>query len=75
MTSSVRERTRPAPRDPAGDTPRQRSSAVGRTIALVGVDNVAVIDLPDALMIVDRAHAQDVRTIVGRMEREHPDLT
>ncbi len=35
MTSSVRERTRPAPRDPAGDTPRQRSSAVGRTIALV----------------------------------------
>jgi mannose-1-phosphate guanylyltransferase len=50
-------------------------SETGRTIALVGVDNVAVIDLPDALMIVDRAQAQDVRTIVGRMERDHPDLT
>jgi cell division protein FtsQ len=35
MTSSVRERTRPVPRDPADGRPRQRPSAAGRTIALV----------------------------------------
>lgn len=37
MTSSVRERTLPAAGDPAGGRPRQRPSAVGRTIALVTV--------------------------------------
>ncbi len=50
-------------------------SETNRTIALSGVDNLAVIDLDDALMIVDRARAQDVRAIVTRIEREHPNLT
>jgi mannose-1-phosphate guanylyltransferase len=50
-------------------------SETGRTVALVGIDNLAVIDLPDALMIVDRAHAQDVRALVARMEQDYPDLT
>ncbi|MEZ4532753.1 MAG: sugar phosphate nucleotidyltransferase [Thermomicrobiales bacterium] len=46
-----------------------------RPVALVGVSNLAVIDLEDTLMIVDRASAQDVRAIVSKMERERPDLT
>jgi mannose-1-phosphate guanylyltransferase len=46
-----------------------------RPIALVGVQNIAVIDLPDALLIVDRNKAQDVRAIVSKLERERPDLT
>ncbi|HET9659912.1 MAG TPA: sugar phosphate nucleotidyltransferase [Thermomicrobiales bacterium] len=50
-------------------------SETGRTVALVGIDNLAVIDLPDALMIVDRTHAQDVRALVARMEQDYPDLT
>jgi mannose-1-phosphate guanylyltransferase len=50
-------------------------SETGRTLALVGVDNIAVIDLDDALLVVDRAHAQDVRAVVAKMEREHPHLT
>jgi mannose-1-phosphate guanylyltransferase/mannose-6-phosphate isomerase len=50
-------------------------SETGRTVALVGTDNLAVIDLPDALLIVDRTHAQDVRKLVARMEQEYPDLT
>ena len=35
-----------------------------RPVALVGVHNLAVIDLEDALMIVDRDNAQQVRAIV-----------
>ncbi len=46
-----------------------------RVVALVGVQNLAVIDLPDALLIVDREHAQDVRGIVAKIERDRPDLT
>lgn len=46
-----------------------------RPVALVGVQNLAVIDLDDALMIVDRDHAQNVRAIVAKMERNRPDLT
>ena len=50
-------------------------SETTRTIALVGLDNIAVIDLDDALLVVDRAQAQDVRALVTKMEREHPHLT
>jgi mannose-1-phosphate guanylyltransferase len=50
-------------------------SETKRPLALVGVDNLAVIDLDDALLIVDRAHAQDVRAVVASMERDHPHLT
>lgn len=46
-----------------------------RPIALVGVNNLAVIDLDDALLIVDRDKAQDVRAIVTQMEQDRPDLT
>jgi mannose-1-phosphate guanylyltransferase/mannose-6-phosphate isomerase len=50
-------------------------SETTRTVALLGVDNVAVIDLDDALLIVDRSCAQDVRALVAKMERDHPHLT
>lgn len=50
-------------------------SETDRPLALVGVDNLAVIDLEDALMIVHRDHAQDVRAVVAQMERDHPHLT
>lgn len=46
-----------------------------RPVVLVGVDDLAVIDLEDALMIVSRDRAQDVRSVVGTIERMHPDLT
>jgi mannose-1-phosphate guanylyltransferase len=46
-----------------------------RPVALVGVRNLAVIDLDDALLIVDREEAQSVRAIVAKMERDRPDLT
>lgn len=43
-------------------------SETGRLVALVGVDNVAVVDTPDALLIVDRGHAQDVKRVVERLK-------
>ena len=49
--------------------------ATSRLVAVVGVDNIAVIETPDAVLIVDRSHSQDVKTIVGQLHaagrREH----
>jgi mannose-1-phosphate guanylyltransferase len=39
-------------------------SETERVVALLGVDNVVVVDTPDALMVVDRSRAQEVRKIV-----------
>ncbi len=39
-------------------------SETDRVVALLGVDNVVVVDTPDALMVVDRGRAQEVRKIV-----------
>jgi len=35
-----------------------------RLIALLGLDNVIVVDTPDALLVADRVKAQQVRNIV-----------
>ncbi|MEE4619161.1 mannose-1-phosphate guanylyltransferase/mannose-6-phosphate isomerase [Pseudomonas viridiflava] len=39
-----------------------------RLTALVGVENLIVIDTPDALMIADKNHAQDVKHIVAKLK-------
>ena len=36
----------------------------GKTVALVGVDDLVVVDTADALLVVHREHAQDVRRVV-----------
>ena len=47
----------------------------GRTIAVVGLSDVVVVDTPDALLVTSRAHAQDVKTIVaGLKESGHESL-
>ena len=40
-----------------------------RLTALVGVENLIVIDTPDALMIAHKDHAQDVKHIVARLKQ------
>jgi len=53
------------------DTLTRRSvvwSETGRVIALVGLENVVVVDTPDALLIADRAQAQEVRSIVSMLK-------
>lgn len=49
-----------------------------RLVALVGVEDLAVVDTPDALLVAPREHAQEVRQVVeqlqaaGRPEAEVP---
>lgn len=49
--------------------------APGRLVALVGVDDLIVIDTPDALLVASRDRSEEVKAIVDRLEREgRPDL-
>ena len=40
-----------------------------RIVAAVGVENLIVIDTPDALLIADKNHSQDVKQIVGQLKK------
>lgn len=49
--------------------------AAGRTIAVVGLEDVVVVDTPDALLVTTRARAQEVKTVVGALtEQGRTDL-
>ena len=41
----------------------------GRLVALIGVDNLVVIDTDDALLVCDRNRAQEVKEIVEELKR------
>lgn len=48
----------------------------GRVVAVVGLDDVVVVDTPDALLVTSRAHAQRVREIVARLDQSgHDELS
>ncbi len=50
--------------------------ASGRRIAIVGLDDVVVVDTPDALLVTTRARAQDVKQVVDALKAEgRTDLT
>jgi mannose-1-phosphate guanylyltransferase len=50
--------------------------AGGRLVALVGVDDVVVVDTPDAVLVTTRARAQEVKRLVDRLrEAGRADLT
>jgi mannose-1-phosphate guanylyltransferase len=44
--------------------------ANGKLVALLGVKDLVVVDTPDALLIADRARAQEVGEIVKRLEKQ-----
>jgi mannose-1-phosphate guanylyltransferase len=44
-------------------------SETQRLIALIGLENTVVVDTDDALLVVDRARAQDVRRIVAQLKQ------
>ncbi len=47
----------------------------GRVVAVVGLDDVVVVDTPDAVLVTSRARAQDVKGVVGRLrDRGRGDL-
>jgi len=50
--------------------------SAGRTVAVVGVDDIVVVDTPDAVLVTTRAHAQQVKQLVaGLKDAERHDLT
>jgi mannose-1-phosphate guanylyltransferase len=40
-----------------------------RIIAAVGVENLIIIDTPDALLVADKSRSQDVKQIVGQLKK------
>ena len=47
-----------------------RSEAAGRkVVAVVGLDDVIVVDTPDALLVCRRGVSQDVRVIVEELKK------
>lgn len=47
--------------------------ADGRLIALVGIDDMVIIDTPEILMIVPKERSQEVKKIVERLKEEKQD--
>ena len=44
--------------------------ATSRLVSVVGLDDVVVVETPDAVLVASRAHSQDVKKIVSQLERE-----
>ncbi len=48
----------------------------GRMIAVIGLEDIVVVDTPDALLVTTRAHAQQVKHVVtGLKDENRTDLT
>lgn len=45
-------------------------SETGRPVAMIGLDNLIVVDTADALLIVERSKSQEVRKLVERLRKE-----
>ncbi len=45
----------------------------GKVVALVGLEDLIVVDTPDALLVMPRSRAQDVRAIVTALQSKAPD--
>jgi len=44
--------------------------ATSRLVAAVGVDNIVVVETPDAVLVADRGSSQDVKKIVATLEKQ-----
>ncbi|MGD9831493.1 MAG: mannose-1-phosphate guanylyltransferase/mannose-6-phosphate isomerase [Piscinibacter sp.] len=43
--------------------------ATSRLVGVVGLDDVVVVETPDAVLVADRSRSQEVKQIVGELER------
>jgi mannose-1-phosphate guanylyltransferase len=69
-----------SPHDEKGNAVRGQAIAIdsrnclvhspGKTVALVGVEDLIIVETADALLICKRGASQDVRKVVDRLERE-----
>jgi len=46
-----------------------------RTVAVLGVDDVVVVDTADALLVASRERSEDVKTVVSKLEEHNAELT
>jgi mannose-1-phosphate guanylyltransferase / mannose-6-phosphate isomerase len=44
--------------------------ATSRLVSVVGLDNVVVVETPDAVMVTDRARSQDIKNIVNTLAQQ-----
>jgi len=44
--------------------------ATSRLVSVVGLENVVVVETPDAVMVSDRSRSQDVKKIVGLLDKQ-----
>ncbi|MFN3417302.1 MAG: mannose-1-phosphate guanylyltransferase/mannose-6-phosphate isomerase [Caldimonas sp.] len=51
------------------DTRNSLVMASSRLVATVGLDDVVVVETPDAVLVADKAHTQSVKKIVERLRR------
>lgn len=42
----------------------------GRVIAVVGLDNIVIVDTKDALLVMSKSHAQDVKRVVEKLKED-----
>ena len=47
------------------------SAPAGKLVAVVGASNLVIVDTPDALLVVPRERAQDVRDIVDALKKKN----
>jgi mannose-1-phosphate guanylyltransferase len=45
----------------------------GRLIVAIGVDDLVIVDTPDALLVSDRQRAQDIKSVVDELKRRGDD--
>lgn len=45
--------------------------AGSRLVAAIGLDDVVIVETPDAVLVSSRQHSQDVKRVVARLEAEH----
>lgn len=50
-------------------------SSANRLVATIGLDNLLVIDTPDALLVADANRAQEVKDIVGKLKKDGHEST
>ncbi|MFH1094281.1 MAG: mannose-1-phosphate guanylyltransferase/mannose-6-phosphate isomerase, partial [Candidatus Omnitrophota bacterium] len=57
------------------DTKQTFIKAEKRFVAAVGLNNLIIIDTPDALLISDKDRSQDVKTVVNKLKEDKSELT
>jgi mannose-1-phosphate guanylyltransferase/mannose-6-phosphate isomerase len=45
-----------------------------RIIAAVGVNNLIIVDTPDALLVIDKSHTQDVKLVTSKLKQKEEEV-